>query len=124
MPVSKIAMTFHFFLFSVSKKQYRRFPEKGNAPIPREFGISTTKSLNTLLFHRKTVLTFVKTKVRTEISVSTLENSVSTLGFPVSRTVKPGCDKGIQGPLLEINNDSERTSFSVFQERVLRTENP
>ena len=33
-------------------------------------------------FTAKTVSTFVKTKVLTEISIS-------TLGFPVSRTVKP-----------------------------------
>ena len=38
----------------------------------REFGITTTKEVST----------FVKTKVLTEISIS-------TLGFSVSRTVKP-----------------------------------
>ena len=46
----------------------------------REFGITTTKDVLPKI-QEKTVSTFVKTKVLTEISIS-------TLGFSVSRTVK------------------------------------
>ena len=61
----------HFLIFNGGKH--------GNE---REFGITTTKRHYPDFFTVKTVSTFVKTKVLTEISISTLE-------IPVSRIVKP-----------------------------------